>query len=114
MKGQAYAAAIAASVAISALAATDELPLPHLGELKPALAGAELLPRADITLTEAEITALRVRPGSIKARELQKEKSGGGLRYTFTVTDRGKDYEVGVDARTGKVVENRLEGKKAD
>ncbi|WP_454887076.1 PepSY domain-containing protein [Sphingomonas oryzagri] len=36
------------------------------------------------------------------------------MRYSFDVMSHGKTYEVGVDARTGKVLENKAEGKNPD
>jgi uncharacterized membrane protein YkoI len=40
---------------------------------------------------------------------LEKEKGGSGLRYSFGVKSRKALYEVGVDAQTGKVLENSKE-----
>ena len=39
-------------------------------------------------------------------QELEKEGGGTGLRYSFDVASHGKTIEVGVDAVTGKVLEN--------
>lgn len=77
-------------------------------------AGANLLPQAKITLARARMTALAARPGQITDQELEKERGGTGLRYSFDVKSKGKTFEVGIDARTGKVLENDREGPDAD
>lgn len=77
-------------------------------------AGANLLPQAKITLAQARSTALAARPGQITDQELEKERGGTGLRYSFDIKANGKTFEVGVDARTGKVLENDGEGPNPD
>jgi uncharacterized membrane protein YkoI len=77
-------------------------------------AGAELLPMAKVSLNQARATVLAVRGGQITDQELEKEAGGTGLRYSFDVKSKGKTYEVGVDARTGKVLENKAEGPNPD
>lgn len=77
-------------------------------------AGAELLPQAKITLAQARQTAVRAHPGAITDQELEKERGGTGLRYSFDIKAKGKTFEVGVDARTGKVLENDAEGANPD
>lgn len=77
-------------------------------------AGAELLPMAKITLAQARRTAVRAHPGVITDQELEKERGGSGLRYSFDIRSNGKTFEVGVDARTGKVLENDAEGSNPD
>lgn len=76
-------------------------------------AGAELLPQAKITLAQARQIAVRAHPGVITDQELEKERGGTGLRYSFDIKN-GKTFEVGVDARTGKVLENDAEGPNPD
>jgi uncharacterized membrane protein YkoI len=49
---------------------------------------------------------LKARPGEITDTELEREKGGSGLRYSFDIKSGGKTYEVGVDAKTGTVLEN--------
>jgi uncharacterized membrane protein YkoI len=73
------------------------------------LKGHELSPQTKITLVEARVIALKARPGKITAEELEKEAGGTGLRYSFDVKSHGKEFEVGVDAVTGKVLENGSE-----
>jgi len=77
-------------------------------------AGANLLPMAKITLAQARQTAVRAHPGVITDQELEKERGGTGLRYSFDIRADGKTFEVGVDARTGKVLENDAEGANPD
>ena len=77
-------------------------------------AGTALLPMAKITLAQARQTAVRAHPGVITDQELEKESGGTGLRYSFDITSKGKTFEVGVDARTGKVLENKAEGPHPD
>lgn len=77
-------------------------------------AGAELLPMAKVTLAQARAAAVRAHPGVITDQELEKERGGTGLRYSFDIKARGKTFEVGVDARTGKVLENKSEGPNPD
>jgi uncharacterized membrane protein YkoI len=71
--------------------------------------GHELSGRAKITLDQARAIALKARPGRITDQELEKEHGGSGLRYSFDVVSHGKTIEVGVDAVTGKVLENGAE-----
>jgi uncharacterized membrane protein YkoI len=77
-------------------------------------AGADLLPMAKITLAQAREIAARAHPGVITDQELEKERGGTGLRYSFDIRAKGKTFEVGVDARTGKVLENDVEGANPD
>lgn len=77
-------------------------------------AGAELLPMAKVTLVQARAAAMRAHPGVITDQELEKEGGGTGLRYSFDIKTNGKTSEVGVDARTGKVLENKAEGANPD
>lgn len=74
----------------------------------------ELAHQAKVTLAQARATALKARPGTITDQELEKEKGGSGLRYSFDITSHGKPFEVGVDAVTGAVLENVAEGKNPD
>ena len=77
-------------------------------------ADAELLPMAKVTLAQARKTAVRAHPGLITDQELEKERGGTGPRYSFDIKANGKTFEVGVDARTGKVLENDAEGANPD
>lgn len=79
-----------------------------------AYTGEKLAPQTKITLPQAEAIALKVRPGTVTDRELEKERGGSGLRYSFDIRSGGKTYEVGVDAKSGKVLENATEGANPD
>lgn len=74
-----------------------------------ALKGHEFAAQAKITLAQARSLALKARPGRIVDQELEKEDGESGLRYSFDVVSRGKTIEVGIDAITGKVLENGSE-----
>ena len=76
--------------------------------------GAKLLPSAKVSLAQARKTALAAHPGVITDQELEKEGGGTGLRYSFDIKGKGKTFEVGVDARTGKLLENKAEGPNPD
>jgi uncharacterized membrane protein YkoI len=90
--------ALAAAAATFAVSATAATPAHLTGE---ALAG-----KAKVDLPQARAIALKARPGKIVDEELEKEGGGSGLRYSFDVKSAGKTYEVGVDAVTGRVLEN--------
>ena len=76
--------------------------------------GGDLAKYAKVTLPEARAIALKAFPGKITDEELEKEKGGSGLRYSFDIKNGGVTHEVGVDAKTGKLLENRAEGPQAD
>lgn len=77
--------------------------------------GQQFAKQAKITLAQAQAIALRAVPnGKITALELEKEKGGSGLRYSFDIKVGGKTREVGVDAKTGKILENAVEGSNPD
>jgi uncharacterized membrane protein YkoI len=80
----------------------------------PAYAGQQLAPHARVSMAIAQATALKARPGAITDKELERESGGSGLRYSFDIMAGGKTYEVGVDAQTGKVLENKAEGSNPD
>jgi uncharacterized membrane protein YkoI len=76
--------------------------------------GEELAKDAKVTLAEARAIALKAFRGKITDEELEKEKGGSGLRYSFDIEKGRVIHEVGVDAKTGKVIENSVEGSRAD
>ena len=96
--------------AIAMLAATGASAAPK----QHGLTGANLAPMAKVSLASARAKALAARPGVITDQELEKEAGGTGLRYSFDIKSNGKTFEVGVDARTGAVLENGAEGPNAD
>ena len=80
-----------------------------------AYSGAKYEAGATIKMTEATGIALKARPGKVTDRELEHERGGSGLRYSFDI--RGTDnvtYEIGVDAMTGAVLENDRESDHPD
>lgn len=79
-----------------------------------AYTGQELANRAKISITEARAIALKVHPGKIRDEELERERGGSGLRYSFDIKRGSVIQEVGVDARTGRVLENKKEGPHPD
>ena len=81
----------------------------------PALAytGQNLAKEAKVSIAEARAIALKAHPGTITNEELEKEAGGTGLRYSFDING-STTQEVGVDARTGRVLENAREGKNPD
>jgi uncharacterized membrane protein YkoI len=79
-----------------------------------AYTGEKLAGTADINITQARDIALKARPGKITDQELERERGGSGLRYSFDVVVKGATYEVGVDAKTGAVLENGREGAHPD
>ena len=97
------------TTAVAVLAATAFLAAPAF-----AWTGQKLEKTAKIKLTEATAIALKAHPGKITDKELEKEKGGSGLRYSFDIRDGKKTFEVGVDANSGKVLENAGEGKNPD
>ena len=98
---------------IPIIAAAVVLTAPIAVAAKP-IKGAELAGQASVTLAVARATALKAHPGTVTDEELEKETGGSGLRYSFDIKQGGKVYEVGIDAKTGAVLENKAEGKNPD
>jgi uncharacterized membrane protein YkoI len=87
---------------IAALAVTGVLGL--------TAASATTAPKPRISMAKARAMALKLAPGKIISSEYEKE--GGIWRYSFDIQQRGNVQEIGIDGRTGRVVENKSEGKK--
>ncbi len=96
MKASILAALLAASTIAVSAAAT-----------MPALTGSEFQTQAKISLKQAQAKALAVAHGTIVGQELEKES--GGLRYSFDIRVGTAIHEVGIDASSGKVLENSIE-----
>jgi uncharacterized membrane protein YkoI len=79
-----------------------------------AYSGQDLAKQAKLSITEARAIALKAHPGQITDEELEKEKGGSGLRYSFDIKTGTVTQEVGVDAQTGTVLENSKEGSNPD
>jgi uncharacterized membrane protein YkoI len=78
----------------------------------PALAAAKsgVVHKAKISMSQARAIALKAYPGKIMKEELEHERGGSGLRYSFDMRQGKKWREVGVDAMTGRILENTREG----
>jgi uncharacterized membrane protein YkoI len=79
-----------------------------------AMGGARLESQAKVSLKEAQAIAQKTYPGHIESEELEKEVGGSGLRYSFVIRNKSTRHEVGIDAQTGRVLENSVEGRQAD
>jgi len=79
-----------------------------------AYTGKALEKHAKVTMIEARAIALNAHPGKITDEELEKEAGGSGLRYSFDIRKGKVTQEVGVDALTGVVLENKAEGANPD
>jgi uncharacterized membrane protein YkoI len=66
-------------------------------------------PTPNISKTRAEAMALKLAPGKIISSEYEFE--GGGWRWSFDIQQNGHVQEIGIDGKTGKLVENKSEGK---
>jgi uncharacterized membrane protein YkoI len=67
----------------------------------------DLVQKAKISISQARHIAQQAYPGKIMKEELERE--GGSLRYSFDMRFGKHWREVGVDAITGKVLENTAE-----
>ena len=67
-------------------------------------------PKPRISMSQARAMALKLAPGKLISSEYEKE--GGIWRYSFDIQQKGNVQEIGIDGRTGKVVENKSEGRK--
>ena len=79
-----------------------------------AYTGQEFAGEAKISLEQARTIALKAHSGKVIDEELEQEKGGSGLRYSFDIRQGKVTQEVGVDAKTGEVLENAPEGKNPD
>lgn len=104
MKPAIALACIFSAAAISGLSAESALAWP----------GRELAGQAKLSMAEAIAIAQKARPGIVTDKELERESGGSGLRYSFDINSGTRTYEVGVDAKTGKVLENGPEGRNPD
>jgi uncharacterized membrane protein YkoI len=66
-------------------------------------------PSPKISMSHARAMALKLAPGKIISSEYEKE--GGIWRYSFDIQQRGHVQEIGIDGQSGKIVENKSEGK---
>lgn len=87
---------------IIAIALIAAVPLSTSAAAKP--------PAAKISMGHARAKALKLAPGKIISSEYEKE--GGIWRYSFDIQQKNHVQEIGIDGRTGRVVENKSEGRK--
>lgn len=88
--------------------------LSSMGASAYAYSGQQYSKEASVSLDSARAIAIQARPGKLTDEELEKEGGGSGLRYSFDIKNGAKTYEVGVDAKDGKVLENKAEGPNPD
>jgi uncharacterized membrane protein YkoI len=82
------------------------------GILAVGLSGAAIAAKAPapkISKASAEAMALKLAPGKITDSEYEFE--GGAWRWSFDIQQKGHVQEIGIDGQTGKVIENKSEGK---
>lgn len=79
-----------------------------------AYTGESYAKQAKVSMEEARSIALKAYPGKITDEELEKEAGGSGLRYSFDIETGTVTHEVGVDAQSGAVLENKKEGANPD
>lgn len=79
-----------------------------------AYTGQNLAGEAKVSIDQARAIALKAHPGKIIDEELEREKGGSGLRYSFDIRHGKITQEVGVDAKTGELLENAPEGPNPD
>ena len=63
--------------------------------------------RAKLTIKQAKAIALRTAPGTVVERDYELEDRT--WRYSFDIRQGERIHEVGVDAKTGKIVESAYE-----
>ena len=79
-----------------------------------AYTGEQYAKDAKVSMQQARAKALAQVSGTIKDAELEKEGGGSGLRYSFDIKSGHGLREVGIDAVTGKVLENSAESGQAE
>lgn len=72
-----------------------------------ALSPLALAEPGDITMAHARAIALKAAPGKIEKEE--REREGGSERYSFDIRQGNKIHEIGVDVKTGRIVEDKFE-----
>lgn len=73
-----------------------------------ASAASALPPHARISMARARAVALHRAPGRIVDAEYEKE--AGAWRYSFDIRQGRRIHEIGVSAKTGRIVEDKFEG----
>ena len=88
--------------------------LPTIAAPAFAYTGQKFAQLAKIGIERARRIALQAHPGRIIDEELEREAGGSGLRYSFDIRRGRITQEIGVDAATGQVLENKTEGPNPD
>lgn len=98
---------LSSALAASLLAgAAEAKPSDHAQAARP----APHAPRAKISMAAARAIALHAAPGKVISSEYENE--GGGWRYSFDIQQHNNVQEIGIDGQTGKIIENKSEGRK--
>lgn len=92
-----------------ALTLSAGLALPAAAATPPPLLGSQYLSQAKVSPARAQLVATAVVHGTVISRELEREKGGSGLRYSFDIRVGKVVHEVGIDAITGRVLENSID-----
>jgi len=102
-----YTVMLAASVLAVAVLSTPALASGKVPATSTASSSSKQ--QARISLVQARKIALKAYPGKIISEELEHEKGGSDLRYSFDIRHGKIVHEVGVDAMTGKILENDVD-----
>ncbi len=82
-----------------------------------AFPGQRFTKDAKVTLAQARTIALHAVPGGkVMKYELEREAGGNGLQYDFEIKAGAQLRDIGVDAKSGKIIERETEhaGKDKD
>ncbi len=79
-----------------------------LAVIGPGATAHPAVPHAKLTMAQARAIALKRAPGKIADAEYEKE--GGGWRYSLDIRQGRRIHEIGVDANSGRIVEDKFEG----
>lgn len=72
-----------------------------------ATAATPVAPPAKLSMAQARAIAVKLAPGKITKQEYEHE--GKGWRYSFDIMQGKRIHEIGVDANTGRIVEDVFE-----
>ena len=75
-----------------------------------AVANGAAKPMAKLSMAQARAIALKKAPGKVVESDYENEK--GGWRYSFDIRQGQRIHEIGVDANSGRIVENAFESAK--
>lgn len=75
-----------------------------------AFAAGPAKPAAKLSMAQARAIALKKAPGRVVESDYENEK--GGWRYSFDIRQGQRIHEIGVDANSGRIVEDAFESAK--